>query len=231
MASALSGILNLDKPRGISSAGALTRIKYLFPRDERPKIGHAGTLDPFATGVLLVLVGQATRMCEGLMGQEKRYLATIKFGATTPTLDPTSPEVSTGEDLRFEISDLRAVLPRFTGTIQQVPPAFSALKREGKPLYKLAREGKEIELEPRPVAVHSIDLVKAELPFIQLDIRCGRGTYIRSLARDIAEALGTKGYLTELCRTAVGEYSLETAIPLAELTPERLASRLRGAAL
>lgn len=213
----LSGILNLNKPAGLSSTSALTRIKAVFPRDQRPKIGHAGTLDPFATGVLLVLFGRATRQCEQLMGQPKCYRATIKLGGTTTTLDPTSSEEPTPLPRRSAsewLQEVERVLPQFVGVIQQTPPAFSALKISGRPAYRLARRGQPVALAPRPVTIYSIQLMSLELPLLELDIRCGRGTYVRSLARDIARALGTGGYLTALQRNAIGPFTLEDSVKL-----------------
>lgn len=249
---AVDGILVVNKPQRITSNGSLTHIKLRFPRLHRPRVGHAGTLDPFATGVLLVLLGSATKHCERLMGQPKRYLATIKLGATTPTLDPTVPELPADQagqselpgsqpavcDLTFQISDLKSpisdirsqiqtdILPRFVGTILQSPPAFSALKIAGRPAYFHAVRGRHVSLEPRPVTIHSIDLVSYEYPYLKLDICCGRGTYIRALARDIAAALGTVGYLTQLTRMAVGPYTLEQSVPLKTLTHELILEHL-----
>jgi tRNA pseudouridine55 synthase len=218
------GILVLDKPAGISSAYAVTRIKRMLPRGT--KVGHAGTLDPFATGVLLVLVGKATKRCEELMGQPKRYLSTIKLGVTTETLDPTSPEITEPDPPVPGQCDIAAILPRFIGTIQQVPPAYSALWRDGKRAYDLARAGKPVELEPRPVTIYAIDLLLYSYPMLELDIQCGRGTYIRSLARDIAAALGTIGHLASLRRTAVGPYTVDRATTLASLTAESVAAAI-----
>ncbi len=214
------GILVLDKPAGMSSAFAVKRVKWMLPRGT--KVGHAGTLDPFATGVLLVLIGKATKRCEELMGQPKRYLATVKLGATTETLDPTVPEILGPPPPAPGAAQIAAVLSRFVGTIQQVPPAYSALKVSGRPAYKLARAGKPPELDARSVTIYSIDLLRYDYPTLDLDILCGRGTYIRSLARDIAAGLGTVAYLTQLRRTAVGPHTIERAVPLAAVTAETL---------
>ena len=232
MPSPLNGILVINKQRGISSAGVLTRMKHQFPKPERPKFGHAGTLDPFATGVLLVLVGQATKLSNHLMGQGKRYLATIKLGATTATLDPTSEEIP---DPACDDGAIKAlapeiatqILPSFTGTILQAPPVFSALKHRGRRAYQFARVGTDIDLEPRPVAIYSIDVLAFNYPYLQIDVRCGKGTYIRSLARDIAAAMGTTGYLTQLIRTEVGQYTLEHSIDVESLNAANMASALR----
>lgn len=215
-----NGILVLDKPAGRSSTYLLNGLKRYFPRGT--KLGHAGTLDPFATGILLVLVGSATKRCESLMGQTKRYRATVKLGATTPTLDPTSPETIEPAAAMPTPAQLDAVLPQFVGEIQQAPPVFSALKREGKPAYRYAVRGHEIELAPRPVRIYDLKLLRYDYPEIELEVTCGRGTYIRALARDLAATLGTTGYVTTLCRTAVGPYDLTRAYARDILTPENI---------
>ena len=231
MPSPLSGVLVVNKHSGISSAGALTRIKLLFLKPIRPKFGHAGTLDPFATGVLLVLIGKGTKRCLELMGQPKKYRATMKLGATTRTLDPTAEEIA-HEDVDPTLKDQQArieneIFPSFTGQISQVPPAFCALKQAGRPAYQFARQGIPMDLEPRLVTIYSLDLVSFNYPFLEFDVCCGKGTYIRSLACDIAAALGTTGYLTKLTRTAVGDYTLDGSVELDTLTSELLASNLR----
>ena len=231
MPSPLSGVLVVNKHSGISSAGALTRIKLLFLKPIRPKFGHAGTLDPFATGVLLVLIGKGTKRCLELMGQPKKYRATMKLGATTRTLDPTAEEIP-HEDVDPTLKDQRArieneIFPSFTGQISQVPPAFCALKQAGRPAYQFARQGIPMDLEPRLVTIYSLDLVSFDYPYLEFDVCCGKGTYIRSLACDIAAALGTTGYLTKLTRTAVGDYTLDGSVELDTLTSELLASNLR----
>lgn len=214
-----NGILNLDKPEGMSSAYALTRLKRLFPRGT--KVGHAGTLDPFASGVLIVLIGRATKLCQSWMDQPKEYVASIKFGATTPTLDPTAAETVVGVAPET-VLEIEKILPNFIGVIQQSPPDFSAIKLSGKPAYKLARKGKELDLPPRAVRVDSIELFTYEKPILDLKIRCGKGTYIRSLARDMGRAMNTEGYLTKLRRTAIGEMRVENSLQLEGLTLERV---------
>ncbi|MEA2736489.1 MAG: tRNA pseudouridine55 synthase [Humisphaera sp.] len=216
----IDGILNLDKPAGISSARAVDKVKRLLPR--KTKIGHAGTLDPFATGVLVLLIGKGTKLCERLMDQPKQYEATIKFGATTATDDPDSPEEphvskTLGRDAQATREAIGAVLPRFIGTIQQRPPAFSALKVGGQRAYKLARGGAEVKLEPRMVQVYGIELLDFAWPLLRLRIDCGRGTYIRSIARDLGEALDVGGHLTQLRRTRVGDFAIDRAVTLEQL--------------
>ena len=227
------GIINLDKPAGISSARAVARVKRLLPKGT--KIGHAGTLDPFATGVLLLLVGRATRQCEALMNAPKQYEATVKLGATTATDDPESPElpfvrstdfqpVQGGSDRSHRLEtpatneSIQLVLPQFTGAIQQRPPAFSAMKLGGRRAYALARTGDPVELPPRTVEVYGIQMLSYAWPLLSLRIDCGRGTYIRAIARDLGAALGVGGYLTALRRTAIGRFRAEHAVSLEQLT-------------
>ena len=214
----VDGIVNLDKPAGISSAAAVTRVKRLLPRGT--KIGHAGTLDPFATGVLVLLIGKATRLAERFMAEKKQYDATIKLGAITDTLDPESPEFPTTGATAANRDQVAAAVGRFVGEIQQVPPAYSALKIEGRPAYKLARRGEDVELKARPVRVYSIELLDYAWPLLRLRVECGRGTYIRSLARDIGSALGVGGYVTALRRTRVGPLGAVDAVSLETLAGE-----------
>lgn len=214
-ATVLSGLINLDKPPGLSSAAAVNIVKRLLPRGT--KIGHAGTLDPFATGVLVLLVGNATKLCEQVMAQPKQYLATVKLDATTETLDPTSPEMPVPMTAPASREAIDAILPRFIGLIDQRPPAYSALKLAGQPAYKLARKGKQPELAPRKVHVYGIHVIRYAWPLLELRVDCGRGTYIRSLARDIGQALGAGGYLTSLRRTRVGEFRIDAAVSLDQI--------------
>jgi tRNA pseudouridine55 synthase len=211
----VNGILNIDKPAGISSARVVAMVKRMLPRGT--KVGHAGTLDPFATGVLLVLVGKATKQCESLMGQRKGYDATIKLGATTETLDPESPESVHDNSRAVSREEMDQIISQFTGEIMQRPPIFSAMKVAGKRAYKLAREGKAVELAERKVIVYAIDVLEYTWPNLRLHIECGRGTYIRAIARDIGEKLETSGYLTQLRRTRVGKFEANDAVAIARL--------------
>lgn len=220
----LSGILILDKPAGIISARAVDRVKRLLPR--KTKIGHAGTLDPFATGVLLLLIGSATKSCERLMDQAKTYDTTIKLGATTQTDDPESPEVVMNDSTVPTIDDVRAHLVKFVGAIEQRPPQFSAIKIAGKRACDRVRDGQSVELKPRMVNVYAIDLLHYEFPYLKLRIDCGRGTYIRAIARDLGESLGVGGYLTELRRTRIGEFSIDNAVTTEQLMPENVSNHL-----
>jgi tRNA pseudouridine55 synthase len=213
-----SGVINLDKPAGISSAAAVARVKRLLPRGV--KIGHAGTLDPFATGVLLLLVGKATKLCERLMSEPKQYEAVITLGATTETLDPESPEITTPDARDPGRSEIERALATFIGEIQQVPPAYSALKIAGRPAYDRVRAGQTVNLEARTVRVYGISLLDYHWPAAHVRIDCGRGTYIRSIARDVGNALAVGGYLRQLRRTRVGPFRIEQSVTLDRLHKE-----------
>jgi tRNA pseudouridine55 synthase len=233
----MQAILNIDKPAGMSSAYAVGWVKRLLPR--KTKIGHAGTLDPFATGVLLLLVGRATKLCEAMMDQPKQYEAVVKLGSTTATDDPESPErpwkptETAGVHPRLNsalvvpgIEEIRSSLPRFIGAISQQPPIFSALKVGGRRAYDLARKGHDVTLVPRMVNVYNIALLDYDWPLLRLRIDCGRGTYIRSIARDLGADLNVGGHLVQLRRTRVGQYTADAATKLDGLTAEMLAAKI-----
>jgi tRNA pseudouridine55 synthase len=224
----LNGLLIIDKPAGITSAAAVNRVKRLLPRGT--KIGHAGTLDPFATGVLVLLVGKATKQCEALMNQPKQYEATIKLGATTETDDPETPEQVRADATPVDRAAIEKILPRFIGPIQQTPPVYSALKIDGMRACDRTRAGEQIEMKPRTVQVYGIAMLRYEWPELELRIDCGRGTYIRSLARDIGAELGVGGYLLKLRRTRVGEHVGSNAQELAALTRESLPATVKALA-
>ena len=222
----MEGVINLDKPPGLTSARAVDAVKRLLPRGT--KVGHAGTLDPFATGVLLVLVGRATKACERLMDAPKQYEATVKLGATTATDDPESPEVPPPVPVTTPTREaVAAALPRFVGQILQRPPAFSAMKVGGRRAYDLARRGTAVDLEARPVRVYGIELLEYNYPLLRLRIDCGRGTYIRAIARDLGEALGTGGHLTQLRRTRIGNFAADSAATVERLKSDGVASHLQ----
>ncbi|HEX8524147.1 MAG TPA: tRNA pseudouridine(55) synthase TruB [Tepidisphaeraceae bacterium] len=212
------GVLNVDKPAGLTSARVVSKVKRLLPKGV--KIGHAGTLDPFATGVLLLLVGKATRHCEQLMGQPKAYDATIKFGATTATDDLEAEEVPWPGAQPVTLEAIEQALERFVGAIQQRPPVFSALKVGGRRGYDLARQGDAVELAARTVQVYEIEVMEFTWPLLRLRIACGRGTYIRSIARDLGEALNVGGHLTALRRTRIGQFHVEQSVTLEKLLAE-----------
>ncbi len=214
-------IFYINKPLHWTSFDVVNKIKVLLKNHfgiKKIKVGHAGTLDPLATGMVIVCTGKATKRIEEFMGQEKEYVATIKLGATTPSFD-----LETEVDKEYPYSHITAgkvtsvVKSMFTGEIDQVPPLFSAIRVNGKRAYDIARQGKEVEMKSRKVMIHSIDVENFDLPFVVLRIRCGKGTYIRSLARDIGEALDSGGHLVKLVRTRIGEWTLREAVFLAEL--------------
>ena len=225
----LHGILNVNKPAGLTSAAVVSRMKRLLPRGT--KVGHAGTLDPFATGVLLILIGRATKQCEALMSSPKQYVATIKLGATTESDDTESPEQATPDAVPISETALRDALRTQVGSIQQIPPAFSALKIGGKRACDRVRAGETVHMQPRAVRIDAIDLLDYTWPLASVRIDCGRGTYIRAIARDIGAKLAVGGYLTALSRTRVGDFTTETAVTLetlAELpSPESILQLLK----
>jgi tRNA pseudouridine55 synthase len=226
----MTGVIDLNKPARISSAVAVARVKRLLPRGV--KIGHAGTLDPFATGVLVVLIGKATRLSELFMGQPKQYQATVRLGATTPTLDPESAELPTPGATAPTLDRITLALAGMVGEVDQFPPQFSALKINGRRACDLVRRGHSVELKSRKVRIHGIELVSYDWPMVRLCIDCGRGTYIRSIARDLGEALGVAGYVTDLCRTRVGPCRIEHAVTIEQLTTQGIAPHLLdGAAM
>lgn len=217
MINPISGLLNINKPKGLTSHDVVARVRRLAGQR---RVGHAGTLDPLATGVLLVCLGQATRLIEYLMTGCKQYQATIRFGVTTDTLDADGQALNRNDPSGLSESHLREILPAFLGEIEQIPPLFSALKRGGQPLYKRARAGEAVQLEPRSVIIHTLTWVNWQPPDLTLDITCSSGTYIRSLARDLGEAAGVGAYLAGLTRTASGPWQLDEAVPLEQLEGE-----------
>lgn len=207
----LSGILNVDKPPGITSHDVVDAVRRVVGQR---KVGHAGTLDPMATGVLLVCLGQATRLAEYLMAGRKRYRATITLGMTTDTYDAEGQIVNSGGRTDFERGELERALSGFVGQIEQVPPAYSAIKRQGQPAYKLARSGQEVKLEPRPVEIDEIVLLDWTPPSLIVEVVCSPGTYVRSLAHDLGAQLGSGAYLDGLVRLRSGHFTLEEAVSL-----------------
>lgn len=214
----MDGILNINKPRGMTSHDVVDRVRAVARQRE---VGHAGTLDPLATGVLLLCLGQATRLTEYLMDSPKEYRARIRLGIATDT-DDAEGRVISEKPVDLDRATVEAALDRFRGRILQVPPMHSALKREGQPLYKLARRGVEVRREPRPVEIYRLDLMAWEPPELTLEVLCSPGTYIRALARDLGEALGCGAHLIGLVRLASGDFRLEDAVELDAVTPERL---------
>lgn len=221
----ITGILNIDKAQGWTSHDVVARVRRLTGQR---RAGHAGTLDPFATGVLLVCLGPATRVSEYLMEAPKLYRARIRFGAATDTYDLTG--TVTAEVGRVPgLAEIEALLPRFTGRILQAPPAYSALKIEGQPAYRRARRGEAVAPAPREVEVYALHVVSWAPPDLELDVSCGKGTYIRSLAHDLGQAAGSAAHLAALQRRAVGRFTIEEAIPLQDLEGQVAAGRLQAA--
>ena len=210
----ISGWLVVDKPAGVTSTAVVGKVRWAF---DAKKAGHAGTLDPMATGLLVVMVGKSTRLCNALMAHRKQYETTIDLSHTSTTDDAEGTLTQVAVSAPPSLEQVRAILPRFTGEIDQVPPAFSAIHVGGQRAYHLAREGKAPQLASRKVLVHAIELLHYEWPTLTLRIDCGKGTYIRSLARDIGTTLNTGGMLTELRRTQSGDYSISQARTLVTL--------------
>ncbi len=211
---AVSGWLILDKPHGMTSTKAVTKVRHLF---EAAKAGHAGTLDPLATGVLPIALGEATKTVPFVVEGAKTYRFTVRFGAETDT-DDAEGIVVAESGARPTTAAIEAMLPRFTGDISQVPPRFSALKVDGARAYDLARDKEEFELEPRTVSVTRLSLIDhPDQDRCLLEAECGKGTYVRALARDLGRALGTYGHVTALRRTRVGGFGEDEAVTLAEL--------------
>jgi tRNA pseudouridine55 synthase len=198
-------ILNINKPKGMTSFGVVNKIKYWTGCK---KVGHAGTLDPLATGVLLICTGKSTKLVSELMALEKTYEGTIELGKSTETDDEEGKIIIEKMVPEYSKDKILSVLRKFKGEINQVPPMYSAIKKNGQRLYKLARKGIVIPREPRIVKIHEIKLLEWKRPFIRVRISCSMGTYIRALARDIGEILSTGGYLKSLCRTRIGTYYL-----------------------
>ncbi len=208
-------IIPISKPYTWTSFQIVSKVRYHLSRKygiKRFKVGHAGTLDPLATGVLLLCTGKATKRIEELQSHTKEYVAEITLGATTPSFDMEHPVDATYPYEHITKEMVEEVLQQFTGDIEQRPPLFSACKVEGKRAYDLARKGSDMQLEPKKIRIDSIELLEYDLPRIKIRVTCGKGTYIRSLARDIGQALQSGGYLSDLIRTRIGEYKLEDCI-------------------
>ncbi|MDA1051445.1 MAG: tRNA pseudouridine(55) synthase TruB [Planctomycetota bacterium] len=217
------GLLNINKPPGKTSRDAVNRVQRLV----RPvKVGHAGTLDPLATGVLVICLGPATRLIQYVQQLPKRYTGTFLLGRHSDSDDLEGEVIELANPVVPTADEVIAALPRFVGTIQQRPPIFSAIKVNGKRAYDLARAGKDVQLQARPVAIHELRVVRYEYPELVLDIGCGSGTYIRSLGRDLGESLGTAAVMSSLERTAIGDFTVESAIDLNDLTDDSLATQL-----
>ncbi len=226
----MNGILNIDKPAGMTSHDVVGRVRRIA---HLKRVGHAGTLDPDATGVLLVCLGQATRLSDYLADEGKEYKAVLALGQTTTTEDASGEVLTEADASHVTEADLAALLPRFTGDIAQIPPMVSAVHHEGKRLYELARAGVTVERAARTIRIDAIELVDftpGARTSATLDITCGKGTYIRTLCADLGAALGVGGHMAGLRRTRVGAFTADAAMPLGELTEENLPGLLVSSA-
>ncbi len=210
----INGFFVIDKPAGITSHDVVSRVRRILGTK---KVGHTGTLDPFATGVLPVAVNEGTKAIPFLDEGVKCYEAKLKLGITTDTLDITGKILSTADFSSIDKERFAQLLPQFIGEIDQVPPMFSAIKIDGQPLYKMARQGQEVERKSRHVVIRSIEITGFELPYVSISVNCSRGTYVRSLADDIGKALGCGAVLQELRRTESGPFEISSAISLETL--------------
>lgn len=214
MTPVLDGVFNIDKAGGLTSMDVVRRVKRIF---SQRRVGHGGTLDPMATGVLPVCMGQATRLMEYLVNGQKEYLATVRLGATTDTYDAEGRIVEEKDPSGVTRDDVEAALDSFRGTIQQTPPMYSALKHQGRRLHELARAGVQVDIEPRTVEIMQLDIIDWQSPLVSLSIRCSRGMYVRSLAFDLGQALGCGAHLAQLRRLQTGPFHADTAITLERL--------------
>jgi tRNA pseudouridine55 synthase len=208
------GALLVDKPPKLTSHDVVDRIRRHFGFK---KVGHCGTLDPAATGLLIIVLERATKLQANLMSEDKTYEGVMKLGVTTDSQDADGTVVAEKPVPAFTEADIESALAKFRGDIQQVPPMVSAIKHEGTPLYKLARKGKTIEREPRLVHIYDLRLLRLDLPRVQFRVSCTKGTYVRTLCHDIGETLGCGAHLAELRRTRSGKFDVKDARPLAEL--------------
>jgi tRNA pseudouridine55 synthase len=204
-------VLLINKPIEWTSFDAVRKIRYLT---KTKKVGHAGTLDPLATGLLIICTGKFTKKINEYMAQEKEYTGTITLGATTPTYDLESEPRDFAPIDHIGVDQIHEATKRFTGAILQTPPIHSAIKKEGKRVYELARKGIDVKLEPRPVTISEFEITEINLPVVAFRVVCSTGTYIRSLANDFGASLGCGGYLSRLCRTRIGNFLLKDAMSI-----------------
>lgn len=212
-------LILIDKPLDWTSFDIVNKIRYLLKKEfnyKKIKVGHAGTLDPLATGLLIVCTGKQTKQIENYQAQEKEYITTIKLGATTPSYDLETEENHVFETKHITEELLSETLKKFIGKQQQVPPIFSAKRVNGKRAYQIARKGENVELKAKEINIYDIELLNVQIPFFKIKIKCSKGTYIRSIARDIGEALDSGAYLHELRRTEIGDFSVKNALSIFE---------------
>ena len=217
------GVFLIDKPLEWTSFDVVNRLRYRLKnllKDKKLKVGHAGTLDPLATGLLIVCVGKMTKQIDSFMGQPKTYTGNFKLGATTPTYDRETAEDAHFPTEQITPSVLEAARLSFLGEIDQLPPIYSAIKQAGTPLYELARKGKQVTVEPRRITIHSFDIQQVTDKDIAFEVHCSKGTYIRSLAYDFGKGCQSGAYLMALRRTAIGDFSIDKAWDLDVLTKE-----------
>ena len=207
-------ILLIDKPKTWTSFDVVNKIRYKLKHKlgvKKIKVGHSGTLDPMATGLLVICTGKFTKKLQSLQGLPKTYTGTIKLGVTTPSYDAETEVDGTYPIHHIDDALLDKTRQQFLGEIQQIPPMFSAIKVDGKPLYKRARKGEHVEIQPRTVTINKFDFTSIDLPNLEFEIECSKGTYIRSIANDYGKALNSGGYLTSLRRTTIGDFRIEEA--------------------
>lgn len=216
-------VLLVNKPLEWTSFDVIKKIRVSAGIS---KVGHAGTLDPLATGLLIVCTGKFTKKINEYMGMEKEYTGSFTLGAVTPTYDLESEPTEIKPYEQITLQDMERVLPQFTGLIQQVPPIHSAIKKDGKPAYIMARKGIDVQLEPRSITIHQFEITGMELPKVSFRVVCSTGTYIRSLANDFGAALGCGGYLSSLCRTRIGQFHVKDAYEMDELAAQLKAKRV-----
>ena len=210
-------VLLVDKPLEWTSFQVVNKIHWLIRKQydiKKIKVGHAGTLDPLASGLLLICTGKKTKQIHELMGADKTYTGTICLGATTPSYDLETQVIPHANPSSVTEKQLKITSEQFLGRIQQKPPIFSAIKQRGKRLYEHARVGEQVNIESREVIVHEFEITKINMPEVAFRIRCGKGTYIRSIANDFGEVLGVGGYLKSLCRTAIGDHTLADSMSI-----------------
>ena len=216
----IKGIIVVDKPLGLTSMNVCSIVRGRLKAGGAPKrvkVGHGGTLDPLASGVLVVLIGKATKMCDEVMAGVKGYLTTVDLSQVSTTDDLEGEKTQVIPDVIPTRAEIEESCAKWTGAVMQRPPAYSAIKVNGKRAYALARKGEEVILEPRPIQIDSIEIVSYEWPMLTIDVVCGKGTYIRSLGRDIGNEVGAGGMLTALRRTRVGQFTLEKAVALVDV--------------
>jgi len=220
----MDGILNIYKPSGPTSHDIVDRIRKIT---EIKKVGHAGTLDPFAEGILIILIGKATKSQSKFMDMDKTYVATLQLGAISDTYDRTGIKSKFSSFAKApEDRQIQNTLKQFVGEIRQVPPIYSAIKIKGKKAYELARKGQKIKLKPRKIKIYNIKLLKYNYPYLKIEVKCAKGTYIRSLAHDIGQKLGTGAYLEKLIRTEIRKFNIKNTIKLEKLNSKNWTKKL-----